>query len=687
MIRLIGYDVLTREVALEHSAGTVDLGVLYLTPLENGIAEVDVVAARKQLVYKLDKKVVDASSNIMGGGGSAVDILENTPSVRVDAEGNLSFRGSSGFTVYVDGKPSVFSGSQALEQIPAGHIENIEIITTPSARHDAEGDVGIINVITKKHTQRGLSGTVNLSGSTALSRNVDFLLTRQNEASRWYAGGVWFDKLRKSDFEQQKTTVVDDLTTTSRSKGPRVGDNYNYTLKAGWAYALPRTSFSVDVEGGYRGNKRNGRLDYRESRFSQGTGNGEIGDYRSLDDYDNRETIGLGTVAVGHRFNDKGHELSASFYYKYGGGAVEYFQSDLFNLQGRTRARAPRLGIRVPHHGPRKPGLRAAVQQDREDRGRLPVLLLPGGQQVRNAVLESRDENVLLARRHLQYFLFPRERQFGLRDSVREPARAGDPGRRPGANIPTPACAVRSPGPAATNGVSRGFRRCTWDIRFRAATGCWFPIRGRTTRPQLFYMEPYITFRDYYTAEIGNPDIRPEYIHSYELTYRKSFRDNNVSATFFHRSRRDKIERLRVPYEAGVTLDSMANVGHDYSTGVELTAVVRVARWWNTSLNGNLYYYKIRNELAAGGGRESSTNYDIMWNNAFDAGKNTRIQLDANFVGPSVTTQGVPMLFGTSISPSGSSSSNGSFPRRSPAGICSAARVMSAISVRPTCSR
>ena len=311
MIRLIGYDVLTREVALEHSAGTVDLGVLYLTPLENGIAEVEVVAARKQLVYKLDKKVVDASSNIMGGGGSAVDILENTPSVRVDAEGNLSFRGSSGFTVYVDGKPSVFSGSQALEQIPAGHIENIEIITTPSARHDAEGDVGIINVITKKHTQRGLSGTVNLSGSTALSRNVDFLLTRQNEASRWYAGGVWFDKLRKSDFEQQKTTVVDDLTTTSRSKGPRVGDNYNYTLKAGWAYALLRTSFSVDVEGGYRGNKRNGRLDYRESRFSQGTGDGEIGDYRSLDDYDNRETIGLGTVAVGHRFNDKGHELSA----------------------------------------------------------------------------------------------------------------------------------------------------------------------------------------------------------------------------------------------------------------------------------------------------------------------------------------------------------------------------------------
>lgn len=120
-----------------------------------GLAEVEVVAQKKQVIYKLDKKVIEASSNLLAGGGSAVDILENTPSIRVDAEGEVSFRGSTGFTVYVDGKPSVFSGTQALEQIPAGHIENIEIITTPSARHDTGGDVGIINIVTKKHAQHG----------------------------------------------------------------------------------------------------------------------------------------------------------------------------------------------------------------------------------------------------------------------------------------------------------------------------------------------------------------------------------------------------------------------------------------------------------------------------------------------------------------------------------------------------
>ena len=73
----------------------------------------------------------------------------------------------------------------------AGHIENIEIITTPSARHDTGGDVGIINIVTKKHAQHGFSGMVNLTGSTVLSRGVDFLVSQQNKASRWYLGGVW----------------------------------------------------------------------------------------------------------------------------------------------------------------------------------------------------------------------------------------------------------------------------------------------------------------------------------------------------------------------------------------------------------------------------------------------------------------------------------------------------------------
>lgn len=149
-INYVGYDLYLSPVfrLTEDS----DRGLIRLNPLETGLEAVEIVASKKQVVYQIDKRIIDGSANMMAGGGTAVDILENTPSIRVDAEGNVSFRGSQGFLVYVDGKPSLYSGTQALEQIPSGQIQNIEIITTPSARYDAQGDVGIINIITNKQT-------------------------------------------------------------------------------------------------------------------------------------------------------------------------------------------------------------------------------------------------------------------------------------------------------------------------------------------------------------------------------------------------------------------------------------------------------------------------------------------------------------------------------------------------------
>ncbi|MDR1501759.1 MAG: TonB-dependent receptor, partial [Prevotella sp.] len=337
LVRAVGFDVYTRSgIVLNTSATVFNLGIIEMKPLEQGLAEVEIVAQKRQVIYKLDKKVIDASNNLLASGGSAVDILENTPSIRVDAEGEVTFRGSSGFAVYVDGKPSVFSGSQALEQIPSGHIENIEIITTPSARHDTGGDVGIINIITKKHSQQGLNGMVNLTGSTMLSRGIDFLLTQQEKASRWYVGGGWNDRLRKSKFRQEKTTIVSDVTTISDSDGPRESNNFDYSLKAGWMYTLPKTTFNVDVQGGYGGRTRKGDLAYKEEQSKAGVSAGS-GDYISHDDYDLHETYYQGTVGFAHKFNDKGHDLTGSYYLKYGGDAMEYFQSDLFNYQGERQ--------------------------------------------------------------------------------------------------------------------------------------------------------------------------------------------------------------------------------------------------------------------------------------------------------------------------------------------------------------
>ena len=639
MIRLVGYDLFTRQnIVLASSSEIVDLGTIPMKPLEVGLAEVEVVAQKKQVIYKLDKKVIEASSNMLASGGTAVDILENTPSIRVDAEGEVSFRGSTGFMVYVDGKPSVFSGTQALEQIPSGHIENIEIITTPSARHDTGGDVGIINIITKKHAQHGFSGMVNLTGSTFLSRGVDFLLTQQNKSSRWYFGGGWTDRLRKSDFDQEKTTIVADTATTSHSNGPRESNNFNYSLKAGWMYTLPHTTFNADLEGGYGGRTRTGDLDYTEERVvgSQPFANG---DYYSRDDYDLHETYYQGSVGFDHKFNDKGHQLTGSFYLKYGGNAMEYFQSDLFNKKNE-----------------REQGHRAWEDEHRWTvRGNMDYIYpysktghIEAGYQY-FSYLEDGDYSM--------QFWSPEKQEFYWRDDIYNTfyfqhginsiyAIVGDSYKsfdfQAGVRGEHTHRVLRSSIP----GKDREYNK--FEFFPSVHLGYTFPkdhklmasYSRRITRPELFFMEPYITYRDYYSAEIGNPDIRSEYINSFELNYKKNIGEHTVSATVFHRSRKDKIERLRVPYEAGVTLDSMANVGHDYSTGLELSGQVQLTRWWNVNLNGSLYHYKVKNQYKLNGTNEKSTNYDIIWNNAFDLGKSTRIQLDGNFVGPSVTTQG-----------------------------------------------
>lgn len=640
LIRLIGYDLYSQpEITLTPSSAAVDLGTIALKPLEVGLAEVEVVAQKKQVIYKLDKKVIEASSNILAGGGSAVDILENTPSIRVDAEGEVTFRGSSGFAVYVDGKPSVFSGTQALEQIPSSHIDNIEIITTPSARHDTGGDVGIINIITKKHAQHGFSGMVNLSGSTFLSRGADFLLTQQTNASRWYFGGNWADRLRKSHFDQEKTTIVSDVATTSHSKGPRESNNQDYSLKAGWSYSLPKTLLSVDLQGGYGGRLRKGDLDYTEVRSTDGTVL-EKGDYYSRDDYDLHETYYQGTIGADHKFNDEGHRLTASFYLKYGGDAMEYFQSDLYNKNNE-----------------REQGHRAWEDEHRWTvRGNLDYIYpysktgrLEGGYQY-FSYLEDGDYSM--------QFWSPEKKEFYWRDDIYNTfyfqhginsvyAIVGDSYKAFDFQLGLRGEHTHRVLRSSIEGKNRTYNK--FELFPSVHLGYTLPedhkillsYSRRITRPELFFMEPYITYRDYYSAEIGNPDIRSEYINSFEMNYKKNIGQHTLSATVFHRSRKDKIERLRIPYQqAGVTLDSMANVGHDYSTGLELSGQLQLTRWWNVNLNGSLYHYKVKNQYKVGGGNEQSTNYDIVWNNAFDVLKNTRIQLDGNFVGPSVTTQG-----------------------------------------------
>ena len=175
-----------------------DLGVIRLALDVSQLAEVEVVGERTTVELRLDKKVYNVGSDLTVKGGSVTDVLSNVPSVSVDVEGNISLRGNESVRILINGKPSALSGlsPEALQQLPADAIEKVEVITNPSARYDAEGTAGILNIILKQSKTAGGNGSVNVytghpetyGGSLSLNLRRDNFNIFTNTTYRYRSG-------------------------------------------------------------------------------------------------------------------------------------------------------------------------------------------------------------------------------------------------------------------------------------------------------------------------------------------------------------------------------------------------------------------------------------------------------------------------------------------------------------------
>ena len=143
---------------------SIDFGTIKLSEDSNTLDEVVIIAEKSTVEIRLDKRIYNVGKDMTVRGGSASDVLDNVPSVDVDVEGNVSLRGNENVRILIDGKPSALvglSGTDALRQLPADAIERVEVITSPSARYDAEGTAGILNIILRKGIATGLNGSIN----------------------------------------------------------------------------------------------------------------------------------------------------------------------------------------------------------------------------------------------------------------------------------------------------------------------------------------------------------------------------------------------------------------------------------------------------------------------------------------------------------------------------------------------
>src|SRR6185437_13699511 len=163
-IQFIGYDTKQTPPFLLNAGQTFNIGTIEIVPGAKLLQEITISSAKINSFNKIDKQSYRASQFESAKGGSAIDVLKNLPSVSVNGQGEISVRGSTGFLVLINGKPVLADAETILSQLPANSLENIELITTPSAKYDPDGKAGIINIITKKGANNGLTFTANAQG-------------------------------------------------------------------------------------------------------------------------------------------------------------------------------------------------------------------------------------------------------------------------------------------------------------------------------------------------------------------------------------------------------------------------------------------------------------------------------------------------------------------------------------------
>ncbi|UCC11629.1 MAG: TonB-dependent receptor [candidate division WOR-3 bacterium] len=622
------------NIIISPTAMEVNLDDILLETTVIALEGTEVTAERPALTYEIDKKVINVSKQTTATSGTAVDVLENVPSVDVDIEGNVSLRGSSNFTVLIDGRPTVLEPSEALQQIPAGSIESIEIITNPSAKYDPDGIAGIINVIMKKKSLVGFSGITNLNLGLNEKYGGDVLTSHRTGSITTYMGVDYRHWYFPGTRETENMTFLNDTSSFSSSTGDLWRTWNPYGVRAGMDIDLGASdNVSLGARYGKRSMEHRSRVDYDE--WSE-PGDGHTL-YLSESDQEHQHRFLSVTADFQHYFSPKKHRVTLQTYFHDRSGS-ESTLTQLFDSTGaitsgqQSTETSPGRSLRVnldytrPFREDDKLEAGYAGRFDRsEDTNELYVYDTLSGvfefaSLYSHTTDYARDIHALYAMYAGKWY----ERmgyQVGLRgEYVDRITRLDD--------------------------ESQEFLIDRWDyfptvhLSYELTDGKQFmaSYSRRIQRPREWWLEPFLTWTDAYNVRQGNPDLKPEYKNSIEFGFSTLLGKSLVSTEAYYRITDNKVERIRSVYDDNVILHSVDNVGTDYALGVELMLDMKMIDWWNVNCMTNFYHYRIQSDLD--NDTEEDFNWSVRVNNEFKLTSSTKLQVNGRYRSPSVSSQG-----------------------------------------------
>lgn len=613
VVSFIGYESKTVFVNVSEKNDDQDLGVIKLQQSSKMLSEVTVEGQRALIEERVDRTVYNAEKDATNRGGDATDVLKKVPMLSVDLDGNPSLRGSTSVKVLINNKPSTImaaSIADALRQIPADMIKTVEVITSPSARYDAEGSAGIINIVTKKNTLQGLTlsfdSSAGVRGSN-LSVNGNF----RNKNWGMSLGGFGRSEYNvNGKFESTQITQNNGLETRNfqTAETRRQGLFGNYQLGFDWDINK-FNSITSSVRFGLR-NGNNWQDGLKQVR------NGVVSSIRNTNSLDESANVDI-NIDYTKTFAKAQREFSILTMYSRNNRA-----NDFYNLIMNPRSTMSEIMSSIKNENTSY-NEEATFQMDYQTPISKNQMLEFGAKGITRNVTSDyqsyiagadriyREVNTAILPSNVFDYLqniWSSYSSYTLTTKNKWSIKAGARYeytdisasflKKEGQNTVIPPYGVLVP----SFNMSKTFKSGTWR----------FSYNRRLQRPGIQSLNPNVNATNPLNISVGNPTLAPEFTNNYEVSYSKFIKQTYISTSFFVRNSTGAISQIREVRGDTVKTTSQ-NIGNEDAYGM------------NVNLNINL-----SNKLMIGGGGDLS--YMVLSNNVPDPLLNAKNQgLQSNF--------------------------------------------------------
>ena len=589
-VSFIGFEPqLIENIKFDRENPVKNLGVIYLGEDVTMVNEVEVTALKSSMRYELDKKIVDVDKNIASSSGNAVDVLATVPSIQTDIDGNVSLRGSSSFKVLINGRPTILDANDALQQIPASTIKNIEIITNPSAKYDAEGGGGIINIITKDNLNDGLTGIVNLRGGTFKNYGGDATLSLKKKKFTYLLSGNFNNRGRPGVDKSEINTTLNDTTVSILNEGESNRDFRFYNIKAGIEYA-PTDNQYIGVEYVYGQFQMASEDDLDFLSINRETNYQEA--YNNLNSSERSFPYHQVAINYGIDFKNKSNlKVFGSFNKRDSDEFSEntrYDESNQIVFKTRTTESGPSERFRfnidyelpIKEHSKFEFGAMQEFESSTEENIVKELDIATNDYEELDMFYNNADfqKNIRAFYGTFSSKWNKLNYQVGVRTEYTN----------------------RTITQNNNGNVSKVKRLDLFPSAYISYTlndqnQFFINYTKRISRPRGHYLEPNTTYEDANTIRGGNPDLLPEYTHSFEAGWLYDFKKKGSwSNELYFKRDLNIIQRVTIPLEYELSYVFPENVGAASSLGIESSVSLLPLKWLNTDIMANLFYYKIK---------------------------------------------------------------------------------------------